>query len=59
MSFVISSIEQRNLIDAAVKAGVKRFAPSEWLGWNLDPVPWYQYKKDIRQYLQDLNKDKV
>jgi uncharacterized protein YbjT (DUF2867 family) len=26
----IGSIVQKNLIDAAVQAGVKRFAPSEW-----------------------------
>ncbi|TLD20485.1 hypothetical protein PspLS_08683 [Pyricularia sp. CBS 133598] len=68
LSFVISSTsmtggtpksdEQKNLIDAAIQAGVKRFAPSEWLGWNLDPVPWYQYKKAMREYLKEVNKDK-
>ncbi|KAI6354673.1 hypothetical protein MCOR25_008496 [Pyricularia grisea] len=68
LSFVISatgmtggtpkSDEQRNLVDASIQAGVKRFAPSEWLGWNLDPVPWYQYKKAMREYLKEVNKDK-
>jgi hypothetical protein len=24
------NVAQRNLIDASIKAGVKRFAPSEW-----------------------------
>ena len=28
-----ASLVQRNLIDAAVQAGVKRFAPSEWSTW--------------------------
>ena len=28
-------IAQRNLIDASVKAGVKRFAPSEWVSYVL------------------------
>lgn len=26
----VGNVSQRNLIDAAVQAGVKRFAPSEW-----------------------------
>lgn len=46
LSFVIPSInttgksdEQKNLVDAAIRAGVKRFAPSEWVGWNLDRRP--------------------
>jgi hypothetical protein len=26
------SASQKNLIDASIKAGVKRFAPSEWCG---------------------------
>ena len=38
-----ASLVQKNLIDAAVEAGVKRFAPSEWSTWavliyNLVPV---------------------
>lgn len=64
LSFVIPSInttgksdEQKNLVDAAIRAGVKRFAPSEWVGWNLDPAPWYQYKKPMREYLAEVNKD--
>lgn len=28
-----ASTVQKNLIDAAVEAGVKRFAPSEWSTW--------------------------
>lgn len=28
-----TSAVQKNLIDAAIQAGVKRFAPSEWASW--------------------------
>lgn len=37
-----ASTVQKNLIDAAVQAGVKRFAPSEWATWAVvihDVVP--------------------
>ena len=37
-----ASTVQKNLIDAAVQAGVKRFAPSEWSTWAVlisDAVP--------------------
>ena len=38
LSFIVAhsdpgSVAQKNLIDAAVQAGVRRFAPSEWTGW--------------------------
>lgn len=38
LSFIVAhsdpgSVAQKNLIDAAVRAGVRRFAPSEWTGW--------------------------
>ncbi|KAK0718547.1 hypothetical protein B0T26DRAFT_778788 [Lasiosphaeria miniovina] len=60
-----SSIAKR-IIDAAVDAGVKRFAPSEWSAYvdsttslsKIDLLPWYAGKGVIRQYLADLNKDK-
>ena len=47
LSFVVNqedpaSTVQKNLIDAAVQAGVKRFAPSEWSTWAVlipDDVP--------------------
>ncbi|KAM5356781.1 hypothetical protein ACJ41O_003427 [Fusarium nematophilum] len=63
LSFIIDSNDgkyssQRNLIDAAVKAGVKRFAPSEWATARFDHLPWYQYKIEIRKYLAEINKDK-
>ncbi|KAI1403903.1 NAD(P)-binding protein [Hypoxylon fuscum] len=54
---------QKRIIDAAVEAGVKRFAPSEWaagekLEDSLDAIPWYTGKVEVRHYLKDLNKDK-
>ncbi|EMR63904.1 putative -like family protein [Eutypa lata UCREL1] len=54
---------QKRLIDAAVEAGVKRFAPSEWatgvkLEASLDVIPWYAGKVEIARYLADLNRDR-
>ncbi|KAL4782679.1 NAD(P)-binding protein [Aspergillus varians] len=49
---------QKRLIDAAVQAGVKRLAPSEWAASSLNHLSWYAYKGTTRQYLADLNKDK-
>ncbi|KAL2866187.1 NAD(P)-binding protein [Aspergillus lucknowensis] len=63
LSFVIEqdnpdSPVQKRLITAAVRAGVKRFAPSEWASSSLENLPWYGYKAEIRRYLAELNKDK-
>ena len=38
LSFIVTqsdpgNVSQKNLIDAAIQAGVKRFAPSEWATW--------------------------
>ncbi|KAI4861842.1 NAD(P)-binding protein [Hypoxylon rubiginosum] len=57
------SATQKRLIDAAVEAGVKRYAPSEWatgtkLETSLDGIPWYAGKVEITRYLEDLNKEK-
>ncbi|TDZ22028.1 Oxidoreductase BOA1 [Colletotrichum orbiculare MAFF 240422] len=49
---------QKNLIDAAIQAGVRRFAPSEWASAGFDHMFWYNYKSDIRNYLIEVNKDK-
>ncbi|EXM17130.1 hypothetical protein RAB80_000133 [Fusarium oxysporum f. sp. vasinfectum] len=54
---------QKRLIDAAVEAGVKRFAPSEWatgakLADSLDVMSWYSGKIEIREYLKSLNFDR-
>ncbi|OAQ76310.1 hypothetical protein VFPBJ_08670 [Purpureocillium lilacinum] len=54
----VGNVSQRNLIDAAVQAGVKRFAPSEWASSSFDYMDWYAGKAEIREYLKQLNKDK-
>lgn len=64
---------QKNLIDAAIAAGVKRFAPSEYGRYNpiLIPLvrhltgkskgtvdmPWWQGKEAIREYLREVNRN--
>ncbi|MCJ1386188.1 hypothetical protein MMC17_009314 [Xylographa soralifera] len=53
-----ASTVQKNLIDAAVQASVKRFAPSEWASSGLEHLSWYAYKAETRRYLKELNKDK-
>ncbi|KAK4040021.1 hypothetical protein C8A01DRAFT_35988 [Parachaetomium inaequale] len=52
------SVAQKGLIDAAVRAGVRRFAPSEWAMAKFDHMPWNDGKTEIREYLKQLNKDK-
>ncbi|KIL86431.1 hypothetical protein FAVG1_10260 [Fusarium avenaceum] len=54
---------QKRLIDAAVKAGVERYAPSEWatsvkLADSLDVMSWYSGKIEIAKYLESLNLEK-
>ena len=49
-------------INAAVKAGVKRFIPSEFAAETIDPkmratVPIFQNKRDIVEYLMGREKD--
>ncbi|CAM1511836.1 Fc.00g093490.m01.CDS01 [Cosmosporella sp. VM-42] len=51
-------VSQKSLIDAAVLAGVKRFAPSEWSSASVQYLSWYNNKPVVRQYLENLNKDK-
>ncbi|KLU86069.1 hypothetical protein MAPG_05088 [Magnaporthiopsis poae ATCC 64411] len=51
------------LIDAAVAAGVKRYIPSEWftgtgLTTAIARLPHMASKLIVRQYLEDLNRDK-
>ncbi|ETS76627.1 hypothetical protein PFICI_12014 [Pestalotiopsis fici W106-1] len=55
-----NSEAQKRLIDTAVEAGVKRYAPSEWsagmnLAPSLDVIPWYSGKIEIREYLKQIN----
>ncbi|KAI1076593.1 hypothetical protein F5B20DRAFT_584016 [Whalleya microplaca] len=54
---------QTRLIDAAIEAGVKRFAPSEWsvgvkLESSTDVLSWYAGKVEVSRYLENLNKEK-
>ncbi|TQN64901.1 hypothetical protein CSHISOI_10513 [Colletotrichum shisoi] len=63
LSFVIAHLDpgnvaQRNLIDASVAAGVRRFAPSEWFSSSFEHLAWYHGKIEVRDYLKELNKDK-
>ncbi|KAK2756650.1 hypothetical protein FQN54_005095 [Arachnomyces sp. PD_36] len=52
-------LAQKTLIDASIKAGVRRFAPSEWaLGPNSNN-PFYQMRNDIRRYLESVNSPKL
>ncbi|KAK0650732.1 hypothetical protein DIS24_g6558 [Lasiodiplodia hormozganensis] len=49
----------KNLIDASIQAGVKRFAPSEWgsrLNWS---IPHYRFKDEIREYLEECNSGRI
>ncbi|KAM0473813.1 hypothetical protein ACHAPX_007859 [Trichoderma viride] len=46
---------QKQLIDAAVAAGVKRFAPSEYGSSGTAHMSWYAGKEVAREYLRNLN----
>ncbi|KAL5041791.1 hypothetical protein BDW71DRAFT_217434 [Aspergillus fruticulosus] len=53
LSFIVltaaqAGLAQKNLIDACIKAGVKRFAPSEWA----------TVKDEVHEYLKEVNRDK-
>ncbi|KAI0472755.1 NAD(P)-binding protein [Xylariaceae sp. FL0804] len=46
---------QRNLIDAAVAARVRRFAPSEHGSKGFEHMAWSSGKEKIREYLKQVN----
>jgi saccharopine dehydrogenase-like NADP-dependent oxidoreductase len=46
---------QKNLIDACIAAGVKRFAPSEYGSALTVDMPWWAGKEEIRRYLKKVN----
>ncbi|KAE9378434.1 NAD(P)-binding protein [Stipitochalara longipes BDJ] len=52
------SVAQKLLIDSAIAAGVKRYAPNEWSGSSIEELPWYAEKANVREYLKEINKDK-
>ena len=54
--------QQQKLVDAAVRAGVKRFLPSEFSSSSEDPVvlellPLFEVKKNLIDYLKSKEKD--
>ncbi|KAH8680672.1 hypothetical protein BX600DRAFT_504432 [Xylariales sp. PMI_506] len=57
LSFINDGPGQKRLIDAAVHAGVTRFAPSEWCTSSFDHLFWYAAKGETREYLKELNKN--
>ncbi|KAL8822621.1 MAG: hypothetical protein Q9191_006644 [Dirinaria sp. TL-2023a] len=52
------SKSQKNLIDAAIAAGVKRFAPSEYGSAGIMNMPWWTGKESTRQYLRKVNENR-
>ncbi|KAK5051504.1 hypothetical protein LTR84_003156 [Exophiala bonariae] len=48
---------QKNLVDAAVGAGVKRFAPSEYGSKGTVDMPWWHGKEIVRGYLRAINEE--
>lgn len=64
LSFIVTmydleNIAQKNLIDASVEAGVKRFAPSEWATRSHCGIPAYKGKDEVFDYLKEINKDET
>ncbi|KAH7018717.1 hypothetical protein B0J12DRAFT_416208 [Macrophomina phaseolina] len=49
----------KNLIDASIQAGVKRFAPSEWGSRVNRSLPHNAFKDEIREYLEDTNSGRM
>nr|RBQ83600.1 hypothetical protein FVER53263_13271 [Fusarium verticillioides] len=47
----------KKLIDAAIEAGVRRVAPSEWASASNSGIAHYQYKDEVRKYLEEVNSD--
>ncbi|GKU09182.1 unnamed protein product [Fusarium langsethiae] len=45
----------KKLINAAIEAGVRRFAPSEWATASNSGVAHYEYKDNVRKYLEEVN----
>ncbi|OHF03771.1 hypothetical protein CORC01_01090 [Colletotrichum orchidophilum] len=68
LSFIVAHTDPnaetaKRLIDASIKAGVKRFAPSEWATNNkladvVEYTSWYANKLEVKKYLEDVNKSK-
>jgi hypothetical protein len=50
----INNATQKNIIQACISAGVRRFAPSEWCLASNSGIPTYSNKDIIVTYLHDL-----
>ncbi|KKO98908.1 hypothetical protein THAR02_08974 [Trichoderma harzianum] len=50
---------QKNLIDAAIEAGVKRFSPSEYGSKDTVDMSWSGQNEVIREYLREINKSEI
>ncbi|TAQ86952.1 hypothetical protein B7494_g4724 [Chlorociboria aeruginascens] len=48
---------QKNLIDASIAAGVKRFAPSEYGCDSKEDLPFWAGKTEIKNYLEKVNEN--
>ncbi|KAJ4992980.1 hypothetical protein SVAN01_01684 [Stagonosporopsis vannaccii] len=48
---------QKMLIEAAIEAGVRRFAPSEWSSGSESGVAHYAYKDETRRHLEYINSE--
>ncbi|KAE8391486.1 hypothetical protein BDV23DRAFT_182540 [Aspergillus alliaceus] len=48
----------KNLISAAIKAGVRRFAPSEWGSAGSRGMAFYGYEDKVRKYLAEVVQEK-
>ncbi|KAK6820132.1 hypothetical protein RU639_007543 [Aspergillus parasiticus] len=48
---------QKNMIDAAIEAGVRRFSPSEWGSTVKSDMGIYGFKDEVRRYLAEVNEN--
>ncbi|KAJ0418897.1 NmrA-like family protein [Aspergillus carlsbadensis] len=63
LSFIVptavrAGAAQKNLIDASIAAGVRRFAPSEWAARSSSGIAGYSVKDEVHDYLKEVNKDR-
>ncbi|KAJ3546503.1 hypothetical protein NM208_g1976 [Fusarium decemcellulare] len=56
--FSTVSQREKNLIDAAILAGVRRFALAEYAGRNYNGMTRFEFKDEIREYLEEINREK-
>lgn len=59
LSFVANGPAQKTLIDSAISAGVKRFAPNEWAMSSSAREPGAEYKDEVLAYLRRVNSNRT